>query len=227
MLYNKIKEHVKMTKKQHVNQMRAILKHSKNIKVLDRSILILIFVAIGILFYPILMKDELKTADGTKLYKAVQNKEKLDNIFEITNSTISGINDKNELYEITSVNTWNSKENQNIIHMSGITATLKFQNNKIINLYGDNATLDNNSKILRLTDNIEIHTNNEPTLIIDNVAVYLNKNEIAGASPVFVNYNDFCITSSNFAVTENGNKVSFGDGINFKINNEKKECEEI
>ena len=111
--------------------------------------------------------------------------------------------------------------------MSGITATLKFQDNKIINLYGDNATLDNQNKILKLSDNIEIYTNNTPTLTIDNVAVYLNKNEIASASPVFVNYNDFCITSSNFSVTENGNRISFGDGINFKINNEKKECQKI
>ena len=216
-----------MTEKHHRNQMRAVLKHSKNIKILDKSILILIFIAIGILFYPILNKDEGKTVDATMINQSVQNKDKLDNIFEITNSTISGVNNRNQLYEITSLSTWNSKENQNIIHMSGITATLKFQDNKIINLYGDNATLDNQNKILKLSDNIEIYTNNTPTLTIDNVAVYLNKNEIASVSPVFVNYNDFCITSSNFSVTENGNRISFGDGINFKIKNEKKECQKI
>jgi LPS export ABC transporter protein LptC len=216
-----------MSDKYHNNQIKSVLEHSKRIRILNRSILMLLLFGIIIIIYNYLNQDDdfvsVSIIDSKYEEAAIDT---LDNILEIKNSVISGTDGDNQSYEITSNKTWNTIDNENILEMSGIKTTMVLKDNYSINITGDNATYDNKKKYLKLQDNVEIRTNNRTVAIIKNMFIDLKKNKIMSPSPILVKFNDICIRSKAFEIKDNGNKIMFNNGVNLIIG-EKSKCIEI
>lgn len=216
-----------MSDKYHNNQIKSVLEHSKRIRILNRSILMLLLFGIIIIIYNYLNQDDdfvsVSIIDSKYEEAAIDT---LDNILEIKNSVISGTDGDNQSYEITSNKTWNTIDNENILEMSGIKTTMVLKDNYSINITGDNATYDNKKKYLKLQDNVEIRTNNRTVAIIKNMFIDLKKNKIMSPGPILVKFNDICIRSKAFEIKDNGNKIMFNNGVKLIIG-EKSKCIEI
>ena len=216
-----------MSDKYHHNQIKSVLEHSKRIRMLNKLILMILLLGIISIIYNYLNHDG-DFASVSIIDSEYQDAriDTLDNILEIKNSVISGIDSENQSYEITSKKTWNTLGNENILEMSGIKTRMMLKDNYSINITGDNATYDNNKKYLKLRDNIEIRTNNRVIAFIKNMFIDLKKNKIMSPSPVIVKFNDICIHSKAFEINDNGDKITFNNGVNLIIG-EKSKCMEI
>ena len=216
-----------MSDKYHHNQIKSVLEHSKRIRMLNKLILMILLLGIITIIYNYFNHDDDFTSVSVidSEYQDARI-DTLDNILEIKNSVISGIDSENQSYEITAKKTWNTISNENILEMSGIKTRMMLKDNYSINITGDNATYDNNKKYLKLRDNIEIRTNNRAVAFIKNIFFDLKKNKIMSPSPVIVKFNDICIHSKAFEINDNGDKITFNNGVNLIIG-EKSKCMEI
>ena len=86
-----------MSDKYHHNQIKSVLEHSKRIRMLNRSILMLLLFGIIIIIYNYLNQDDdfvsVSIIDSKYEEAAIDT---LDNILEIKNSVISGTDGNNQ-----------------------------------------------------------------------------------------------------------------------------------
>jgi hypothetical protein len=216
-----------MDDKYHHNQIKSVLEHSKKIRILDKSILLIIIFLLFFAIYNYSLQDpniaSIEQIDDR--YEEV-GEDFLENILQAKNSVISGVNNENQYYEISSEKSWNTIHNENILNMSGIKTSLILKEDYPINIVGDKATYDNEKKYLKLEDNIEIRSDKSILVFIKNVFIDLKKNKIMSPSPVLVKFNDLCIQSETFEINDNGNKIKFNNGVILIIGKQSK-CLEI
>ena len=198
--------------------------HTRNLKIINNFIVFLIFLGVGGLIYYFNLEEQQVTEVETITPKSIEKSTNMtENIIEIKNSVISGIDGQNQYYEISSERTWNSIDDKDIVKMTGIRTKLLLKNDLEVNIVGKSALFNNKTKYLKLESDIEISSNNKFEVFIKNIDIDLRKKIISSLSPVKIRYEDICIEGKNFEINNNGDKIRFTDGVNFIIG-ENNQC---
>ena len=212
---------VKKTKNDQIERANS---HTRNLKIINNFIILLIILGMGAFVYYInfggQMVAEIENITPVSVAKDTYMAE---NTIEIKNSIISGIDGQDQYYEISSEKTWNSIENKDIVEMIGIKTKLLLKNDLEINIIGKSAQFNNKTKHLKLDSDIVISANNSFEVFIENINIDLRKKIISSPSPIKITFEDICIEGENFEINNNGDKIKFTDGVNFRIG-ENTEC---
>ena len=192
--------------------------HTRNLKLINNIILLLIILGVGTLFYFINFEGqkvaEIENVTAVSIEKDTSMAE---NTVEIKNSIISGIDGQNQYYEISTERTWNSIDNKDIVEMSGIKTNLLLKNDLEINIFGSSARFNHKTKHLQLESDIVISSNTNVKVFIENINIDLQKKIISSPHPVKIAFEDICIEGKNFEINNNGDKIKFTDGVNLII----------
>ena len=192
--------------------------HTRNLKIINNFILLIIILGVGGFIYYINFEEEKVAEIENKTPVSIEKESYIaENIIEIKNSIISGIDGKNQYYEISTERTWNSIDDKDIVEMTGIKTKLLLQNDLEISIFGKTAQFNNKTKTLKLESDIVISSNKNFEVSIENINIDLRKKIISSPSPIKITYEDICIKGKNFEVNNNGDKIKFTDGVNFII----------
>tara|TARA_B100000575_G_C23136952_1_gene660715 strand:+ start:850 stop:1521 length:672 start_codon:yes stop_codon:yes gene_type:complete len=192
--------------------------HTRNLKIINNFILLIIILGVGGFIYYINFEEEKVAEIENKTPVSIEKESYIaENIIEIKNSIISGIDGKNQYYEISTERTWNSIDDKDIVEMTGIKTKLLLQNDLEISIFGKTAQFNNKTKTLKLESDIVISSNKNFEVSIENINIDLRKKIISSPSPIKITYEDICIEGKNFEVNNNGDKIKFTDGVNFII----------
>ncbi len=197
-------------------QIDKVNSHTKNLKIINNFILLLIILGAGALIYSVNFGGQTMTKIENITPVSIEKETHMDeNTIEIKNSIISGLDGQNQYYEISSERTWNSINNKDIVEMTGISTKLLLKNGLEINIVGKSALFNNKTKQLKLESDIEISSNNNFEVFIQDIDIDLRKKIISSPSPVKIRYEDICIEGKNFEINDNGDKIKFTDGVTF------------
>ena len=192
--------------------------HTKNLKLINNLILLLIILGTGTLVYYINFAGQKVTeVEHVTPVSVEKDTSMAENTVEIKNSIISGIDGQNQYYEISTEKTWNSIDNRDILEMSGIKTKLLLKNNLEINIIGKSARFNHKTKHLQLESDIVISSNKNVEVFIENINIDLQKKIISSQRPVIITFEDICIEGKNFEINNNGDKIKFTDGVNLII----------
>ena len=109
--------------------------HTRNLKLINNLILLLIILGVGTLVYFINFEGQKITEiENVTPIPIEKDTSMAENTVEIKNSIISGIDGQNQYYEISTERTWNSIDNKDIVEMSGIKTKLLLKNDLEIKL---------------------------------------------------------------------------------------------
>ena len=197
-------------------QIDKVNSHTKNLKIINNFILLLIILGAVALIYFVNFGGQTMTKIENITPVSIEKETHMDeNTIEIKNSIISGLDGQNQYYEISSERTWNSINNKDIVEMTGISTKLLLKNGLEINILGKSAQFNNKTKQLKLESDIEISSNNNFEVFIQDIDIDLRKKIISSPSPVKIRYEDICIEGKNFEINDNGDKIKFTDGVTF------------
>ena len=192
--------------------------HTRNLKLINNLILLLIILGVGTLVYFIYFEGQKITEiENVTPIPVEKDTSMAENTVEIKNSIISGIDGQNQYYEISTERTWNSIDNRDILEMSGIKTKLLLKNNLEINIIGKSARFNHKTKHLQLESDIVISSNKNVEVFIENISIDLQKKIISSQRPVIITFEDICIEGKNFEINNNGDKIKFTDGVNLII----------
>ena len=210
---NTTENNSKIKKNEQIDKVNS---HTKNLKIINNFILLLIILGAGALIYSVNFGGQTVTKIENITPISIEKDKHMDeNTIEIKNSIISGLDGQNQYYEISSERTWNSINNKDIVEMTGISTKLLLKNGLEINILGKSALFNNKTKQLKLESDIEISSNNKFEVFIQDIDIDLRKKIISSPSPVKIRYEDICIEGKNFEINNNGDKIKFTDGVNF------------
>ena len=210
---NTTENNSKIKKNEQIDKVNS---HTKNLKIINNFILLLIILGAGALIYSVNFGGQTMTKIENITPVSIEKDTHMDeNTIEIKNSIISGLDGENQYYEISSERTWNSINNKDIVEMTGISTKLLLKNGLEINILGKSALFNNKTKQLKLESDIEISSNNKFEVFIQDIDIDLRKKIISSPSPVKIRYEDICIEGKNFEINNNGDKIKFTDGVNF------------
>ena len=123
-------------------QIDKVNSHTKNLKIINNFILLLIILGAGALIYSVNFGGQTMTKIENITPVSIEKDTHMDeNTIEIKNSIISGLDGENQYYEISSERTWNSINNKDIVEMTGISTKLLLKNGLEINILGKSAQL--------------------------------------------------------------------------------------
>ncbi|MEC7928540.1 MAG: LPS export ABC transporter periplasmic protein LptC [Pseudomonadota bacterium] len=192
--------------------------HTRNLKLINNLILLLIILGAGTLVYFINFEGQKITEiENVTPIPVEKDTSMAENTVEIKNSIISGIDGQNQYYEISTERTWNSIDNKDIVEMSGIKAKLLLKNDLEINIIGNSARFNHKTQHLQLESDIVISSNKNVGVLIESIKIDLQKKIISSPRPVKIAYEDICIVGKNFEINNNGDKIKFTDGVNLII----------
>ena len=210
---NTTENNSKIKKNEQIDKVNS---HTKNLKIINNFILLLIILGVGALIFSVNFGGQTVTKIENITPISIKKDKHMDeNTIEIKNSIISGLDGQNQYYEISSERTWNSINNRDIVEMTGISTKLLLKNGLEINILGKSAQFNNKTKQLKLESDIEISSNNKFEVFIQDIDIDLRKKIISSPSPVKIRYEDICIEGKNFEINNNGDKIKFTDGVNF------------
>ena len=191
--------------------------HTRNLKLINNLILLLIILGVGTLVYFINFENQKITEiENVTPIPVEKDTSMAENTVEIKNSIISGIDGQNQYYEISTERTWNSIDNKDIVEMSGIKTKLLLKNDLEINIIGNSARFNHKTQHLQLESDIVISSNKNVGVFIESINIDLQK-IISSPLPVKIAYEDICIEGKNFEINNNGDKIKFTDGVNLII----------
>ena len=131
-------------------QIDKVNSHTKNLKIINNFILLLIILGAVALIYFVNFGGQTMTKIENKTPVSIEKETHMDeNTIEIKNSIISGLDGQNQYYEISSERTWNSINNKDIVEMTGISTKLLLKNGLEINIVGKSALFNNKTKQLK------------------------------------------------------------------------------
>ncbi|MAR76240.1 MAG: LPS export ABC transporter periplasmic protein LptC [Rhizobiales bacterium] len=215
MMTNTSENTIKKTKNDEIDRANS---HTRNLKLINNLILLLIILGVGTLVYFINFKGqkvtELENATPVSIEKDTSMAE---NTVEIKNSIISGIDGQNQYYEISADRTWNTIINKDIVEMSGIKTKLLLKNDIEINIIGKSARFNYKTQHLQLENDIVISSNENVGVFIENIDIDLQKKIISSPRPVKIAFEDICIEGKNFEINNNGDKIKFTNGVSLII----------
>ncbi len=192
--------------------------HTRNLKLINNLILLLIILGVGTLVYFINFEGQKITEiENVTPIPVEKDTSMAENTVEIKNSIISGIDGQNQYYEISTERTWNSIDNKDIVEMSGIKTKLLLKNDLEINITGNSARFNHKTQHLQLESDIVISSNKNVGVLIESIKIDLQKKIISSPRPVKIAYEDICIEGKNFEINNNGDKIKFTDGVNLII----------
>ena len=192
--------------------------HTRNLKLINNLILLLIILGVGTLVYFINFEgQEVTEIENVTPVPVEKDTSMAENTVEIKNSIISGIDGQNQYYEISTERTWNSIDNRDILEMSGIKTKLLLKNDLEINIIGKSARFNHKTKYLQLESDIVISSNKNVEVFIENINIDLQKKIISSPRPVMITFEEICIEGKNFEINNNGDKIKFTDGVNLII----------
>ena len=210
---NTTENNSKIKKNEQIDKVNS---HTKNLKIINNFILLLIILGAGAFIYSVNFGGQTVTKIENITPVSIEEDKHMDeNTIELKNSIISGLDGQNQYYEISSERTWNSINNKDIVEMTGISTKLLLKNGLEINILGKSAQFNNKTKQLKLESDIEISSNNNFEVFIQDIDIDLRKKIISSPSPVKIRYEDICIEGKNFEINNNGDKIKFTDGVNF------------
>ena len=210
---NTTENNSKIKKNEQIDKVNS---HTKNLKIINNFILLLIILGAGAFIYSVNFGGQTVTKIENITPVSIEEDKHMDeNTIELKNSIISGLDGQNQYYEISSERTWNSINNKDIVEMTGISTKLLLKNGLEINILGKSAQFNNKTKQLKLESDIEISSNNKFEVFIQDIDIDLRKKIISSPSPVKIRYEDICIEGKNFEINNNGDKIKFTDGVNF------------
>tara|TARA_Y100000992_G_scaffold201880_1_gene137682 strand:- start:67 stop:738 length:672 start_codon:yes stop_codon:yes gene_type:complete len=190
--------------------------HTRNLKLINNLILLLIILGVGTLVYFINFEgQEVTEIENVTPVPVEKDTSMAENTVEIKNSIISGIDGQNQYYEISTERTWNSIDNRDIVEMSGIKTKLLLKNDLEINIIGKSARFNHKTQYLKLENDIVISSNKNVGVFIESINIDLQKKIISSQRPVKIAFEDICIEGKNFEINNNGDKIKFTDGVNF------------
>ncbi len=192
--------------------------HSKKLRIINNIIILIIIFGLGAFIYFINFEDQ-KVSEVEKIVHETTeaNIDMAENNIEIKNSIISGIDGRDQYYEISSEKIWNTKNNQDVVEMSGIRTKLMLKNNFEVTIVGKSAIFNNKTKSLKLDSDIKMSSNREFEVFLKNIDIDLRNKIIHGTSPVVIKYEDICIKGNDFEINNNGDKITFTNGVNFTV----------
>ena len=192
--------------------------HTRNLKLINNLILLLIILGVGTLVYFINFEgQEVTEIENVTPVPVEKDTSMAENTVEIKNSIISGIDGQNQYYEISTERTWNSIDNRDIVEMSGIKTKLLLKNDLEINIIGKSARFNHKTQYLKLENDIVISSNKNVEVFIENINIDLQKKIISSQRPVIIIFEDICIEGKNFEINNNGDKIKFTDGVSLMI----------
>ena len=192
--------------------------HTRNLKLINNLILLLIILGVGTLVYFINFENQKITEiENVTPIPVEKDTSMAENTVEIKNSIISGIDGQNQYYEISTERTWNSIDNKDIVEMSGIKTKLLLKNDLEINIICNSARFNHKTQHLQLESDIVISSNKNVGVFIESINIDLQKKIISSPLPVKIAYEDICIEGKNFEINNNGDKIKFTDGVNLII----------
>ena len=192
--------------------------HTRNLKLINNLILLLIILGVGTLVYFINFEgQEVTEIENVTPVPVEKDTSMAENTVEIKNSIISGIDGQNQYYEISTERTWNSIDNRDIVEMSGIKTKLLLKNDLEINIIGKSARFNHKTQYLKLEKEIVISSNKNVGVFIESINIDLQKKIISSPRPVKIAFEDICIEGKNFEINNNGDKIKFTDGVSLMI----------
>ncbi|MHA1522775.1 MAG: LPS export ABC transporter periplasmic protein LptC [Alphaproteobacteria bacterium] len=135
----------------------------------------------------------------------------------MTNPKLSGVDEKNQPFQVNASSAVQSRENPALVMLEGIDAKLNLVDGGWVSLQSAQGSFDTDKSQLQLANNIEIKSSQGYVVKLNDAFVDAKKGSLVTNNPVLVITSSGVINANALTVLEKGKRVIFSNRVNMTI----------